>query len=250
MEYAPAWVWPVVAAPFVGSFVGLLVLRIPQGLPVGMARSACPHCGAVLGAAELIPLASWLALRGRCRHCRSALGLFYPTIELAALVVAAWAALFLPDRLVWAGCALGWVLLAASIVDFRHLFLPDGLVLPLIPAGIALHVAIAPDRWPDHAIGAAAGYLGLVAVRALYARLRGREGLGLGDAKLLAAAGAWVGWQGLPSVLFLAAVTTLAALLAARAAKLPVDPKGELPFGPALAFALWLVWLHGPLVPA
>jgi leader peptidase (prepilin peptidase)/N-methyltransferase len=235
---AGEWIWPVIAAPFVGSFLGVLVLRMPAGQKLALARSACPHCGTTLGVAELVPLVSWLALRGRCRHCSAALG------------IAAWAMLALPAPLVWVGCALGWTLLAAALIDLRHLILPDALVLPLIPAGIALHALVAPDRWPDHAIGAAAGYLGFVAVRALYGAIRRREGLGLGDAKLLAAAGAWVGWQGLPSVVFLAAAAALAGLLAFRAAGHDVDLKGEIPFGPALALAIWVVWLYGPLVTA
>lgn len=248
-QYLPGeWIWPVIAAPFIGSFLGVLVLRLPAGQPVGMARSICPHCGAALGAADLVPLASWLALRGRCRHCSAPLGAFYPAIELAALGIAAWAALVLPGPLVWIGCILGWALLAAALIDLRHLVLPDVLILPLIPVGIAVHALIALDRLPDHAIGAAAGYLGFLALGALYRVIRGRDGLGLGDAKLLAVAGAWVGWQGLPSVVLLGALLTLAGLLALRLAGRAVDMRGEIPFGPALALAIWIVWLYGPLV--
>jgi leader peptidase (prepilin peptidase)/N-methyltransferase len=250
MYDAGLWIWPFVVAPFVGSFLGVLVLRLPAGRPFALARSACPHCGVTLGAADLVPLASWVVLRGRCRHCSAALGAFYPGVEIAAVGIAAWATLTLPGSLVWIGCVLGWVLLAAALIDFRHLILPDALVLPLIPAGIALHALIVPERWPDHVIGAASGYLGFVAVRAIYGWLRGREGLGLGDAKLLAVAGAWVGWQGLPSVVFLGAALTLAGLLAVRATGHGVDLKGEIPFGPALALAIWIVWLYGPLVAA
>jgi len=245
---AGEWIWPVLAAPFIGSFLGVLVLRLPAGQPVALARSNCPHCGVTLGAAELVPLVSWLALRGRCRHCSAVLGPFYPGIELAALAIAAWAAVTLPGPLVWVGCILGWALLAAAVIDLRHLVLPDVLILPLIPAGLVVHAVIAPDRLPAHAIGAAAGYLGFVAVRAVHAAIRRREGLGLGDAKLLAAAGAWVGWQGLPSVVFLGAMFTLAGLLAMRAAGRDLDVRGEIPFGPALAIGFWLVWLYGPLV--
>ena len=242
------WIWPVIAAPFIGSFIGVLILRLPAGQPIGMVRSACPHCSATLGATDLVPFASWLLLRGRCRHCSAALGAFYPGIEAASLLVAVWAVVVLPGPLSWIGCILGWTLLAAAMIDLRHLVLPDVLILPLIPAGLAVHALIAPERLPDHAIGAVIGYLGFVAIRGLYGAIRRREGLGLGDAKLLAAAGAWVGWQGLPSVVFLGAMLTLAGLLAVAGAGGKVDAKGEIPFGPALALAFWIVWLHGPLV--
>ena len=139
MYDAGLWIWPIVAAPIVGSFLGVLVLRLPAGRPFALARSACPHCGTTLGAADLVPLASWVVLRGRCRHCSAALGAFYPGIEIAAVGIAAWATLALPGSLVWIGCILGWMLLAAALIDFRHLILPDALVLPLIPAGIVLH---------------------------------------------------------------------------------------------------------------
>lgn len=245
-----AWIWPVAAAPFVGSFLGVLALRLPAGQPVAWARSACPHCGRQLAAADLAPVASWLVAGGKCRYCAHPLGLFYPGIELAALGVAAWAALALPDPLlVWAGCLLGWSLLGAAVIDARHFVLPDILVLPLIPAGILLQAWIAPGAWTGHLVGAAAGYLGFAAVAALYRRLRGREGLGMGDAVLLAAAGAWVGWAGLPSVVFAGAVLGLLGAVALRAAGRRVDGATELPFGPALAAATWLVWLYGPLEP-
>jgi leader peptidase (prepilin peptidase)/N-methyltransferase len=134
-----------------------------------------------------------------------------------------------------------------AVIDWRHLMLPDVLTLPLIPAGIAAAWALAPDRLADHVIGAAAGFAFLALVAVLYRRFRGRHGIGLGDGKLFAAAGAWVGWQGLPSVLLLAAFAGLAgALVQARLAG-GLDPERELPFGLYLAGALWLVWLYGPL---
>lgn len=246
--YWVEWIWAIIAAPFVGSFLGVLVQRLPAGLPVVWARSACPHCGRQLSAVDLAPLASWLIQRGRCRYCTSPIGLFYPGIELAALGVALWAAMALPGPLlIWAGCMLGWALLGAAVIDARHLLLPDALVLPLIPAGIALHAWIAPDRWPDHLLGAIIGFVVFAAVAVLYRRLRGREGLGLGDAKLLAAAGAWVGWEGLPSAILLGAVFGLVTALALRLAGRSVGRVTELPFGPGLAVAFWLVWLYGPL---
>lgn len=244
------WIWPIVAAPFIGSFLGVLVQRLPAGRPVAWTRSACPDCDHQLTAVDLAPLASWAFQGGKCRYCASPIGLFYPGIELAALIVAVWATMALPTSLlVWAGCILGWALLGAALVDARHLLLPDILVLPLIPAGILLHVWIVPDRWIDHLIGAAVGYLMFAGVAALYRRFRGREGLGMGDAKLLAAAGAWVGWAGLSSVIFLGAAFGLLTALVLYFTGRAIDRAAELPFGPALAVAFWLVWLYGPLAP-
>lgn len=249
-DYWIAWIWAIVAAPFIGSFLGVLIRRLPAGLPIVFARSACPHCARRLGAADLFPVASWLVTGGRCRYCAAPLGMFYPGIEIAALGVAIWAAAALPGPLlVWAGCLLGWSLLGAAVVDSRHLVLPDVLVLPLIPAGILLHAWLAPGLWADHLVGAFAGFALFAAIALLYRGLRRREGLGLGDAKLLAAAGAWVGWAGLPSVVLLGAAFGLATVLVLRMAGRDVGRATELPFGPALALGFWLVWLYGPLVP-
>jgi leader peptidase (prepilin peptidase)/N-methyltransferase len=245
------WIWAIIAAPFIGSFLGVLIQRLPVGMPVAWARSACPHCDQRLSVADLMPVASWLLSGGRCRYCATPLGIFYPGIEIAALGVAVWAAIALPDPLlIWAGCLLGWSLLGAATVDSRHLVLPDVLVLPLIPAGILLHAWLAVDVWVDHLIGASIGFALFAMISFVYRGLRKREGLGLGDAKLLAAAGAWVGWVGLPSVLLLGATFGLATALALRMTGRNVGRLTELPFGPALALGFWLVWLYGPLVPA
>lgn len=248
-NYWLAWVWALMAAPFAGSFVGLLALRLPAARPVVWARSECPRCEHRLSAAELVPLVSWLAQLGRCRHCAAPVGILYPAVELSAVAVAIWAVLTLPDPLlVWAGCLLGWTLLGAALADARYFVLPDILVLPLIPAGILLHAWIGADWSGNHLVGAIVGYVTFATVTVLYRRLRGRDGLGLGDANLLAAAGAWVGWTGLPSVVFLGAVFGLLTAAILRVAGRPVDRVTELPFGPALALAFWLVWLYGPLV--
>jgi leader peptidase (prepilin peptidase)/N-methyltransferase len=240
---------PVIAAPFVGSFLGVLILRLPVGAPVVFARSACTACGQVLGARDLVPLASWLAGRGRCRHCKGVLSGFYPAIELAALVVALCSVALLSGWLVWASCALGWALLVLAWIDWRYFLLPDPLTLPLIPAGLAVAWAVDPARLPDHLIGACAGFAAFVAIGWLYARLRGRIGLGLGDAKLLAAAGAWISWEGLPGVVLIAALAALAVtLLGALSGRTP-SATTRVPFGSYLALGIWLTWLLGPLAP-
>jgi leader peptidase (prepilin peptidase)/N-methyltransferase len=234
-------------ALLVGSFVGVVIDRLPDRVPLVRSRSRCAHCAAVLGAGDLVPLASWLASRGRCRQCGAWLGWFYPGVELAALAVAAVSVTF--DRGVdaWVDALLGWWLLALAWIDWRRGLLPDVLTLPLIALGLAAAWGLAPGELWDRAVGAAAGYLVLWLVAWVYRRLRGREGLGLGDAKLLAAAGAWVGASGLPSVLSGAAIAALAAAGIMHLAGRRLDRYSALPFGPFLAGAAWLVWLLGPV---
>jgi len=242
------WLFLLLAAPCVGSFLGVVVARLPEGRSVLRGRSACAHCGTVLGFLDLVPILGWALARGRCRPCGAAVSWWYPAIEVAALAVAAWSLAVLPGWLAWAGCALAWTLLALAVIDAKHLLLPDTLTLPLVPAGLLVAWAVAPAKLADHAIGAVAGFVAVAAIGLVYRRLRGREGIGLGDAKLFAAAGAWVSWEGLPSVLLLAAASALVWHLGAARWRGQRHEGRELPFGPYLAAALWLVWLYGPVV--
>lgn len=240
------WLWPVLAAPFIGSFLGVLVARLPRGAPVAAGRSACDHCGHPLHFADLVPVASWLAARGRCRYCGSAVTPLYPAIELGAVLVAIWMATIAEGPMLWIGCILGWDLLTLAIIDWRDGILPDGLTLPLIPLGLLAAVLGDPDRlWP-HVLGAFAGFAAFALIRWGYRRLRGREGLGFGDVKLLAAAGAFVSWEGLPSVVLIAAMIGLGLALARSLAGRRLALDERLAFGPALCLGLWLVWLYGP----
>ena len=242
-EWEGLVVLAVAAAPCVGSFLGLLAHRLPAGEGVVWGRSRCRSCDTRLALRDLVPVASWLHGRGRCRYCAAAIGRTYPAMELGALAVAVWSASALPAAALLAGCVLGWALLTLAVIDQRHLILPDELTLPLIPLGLAATWSAAPQALPAHALGAALGFVTFAGIRLAYRRLRRVEGLGLGDAKLLAAAGAWVSWTGLPSVVLIAAITAGAAALLLRLGR--TDP---LPFGGHLALALWLVWLYGPLV--
>jgi len=195
----------------------------------------------------LVPLASWLLTRGRCRHCGKPVGLFYPMIELAALGVAAWSATLTTGTAAWASDILGWTLLTLAVTDVRHFLLPDFLTLPLVPLGLAANALIDPENLEPAVIGAVAGFLAIVAIRQLYWWWRGREGIGLGDAKLLAAAGAWVGWPGLPSVVLIAALAALAATLIRHIPRGSISFTERVPFGSSLCFGIWIVWLYGPL---
>ena len=242
---------PLLVSPFIGSFLGVVIRRLPLGRPIAVARSACEGCGRVLPARDLIPLVSFVLLRGRCRFCRAGIARFHPGVELAAIAVAAWAVLVDPGvepnlvpQALWATCALGWSLLALAWIDWDHLRLPDALTLPLLALGLFATWALDPEAAADHAAAAALAYLAFRGVALAYRLLRGREGLGQGDAKLLAASGAWVGFAGLPSVVLYAALIALATTLLQRlrrrtAADTPI------PFGPYLALATWLVRLYG-----
>ena len=239
---AAGWL-AVLVSPFVGSFLGVVVRRLPEGRPIAWERSRCEDCGAVLGVRDLVPLFSWLAGRGRCRFCKVRLGWFYPGVELAALAIAMIAAIVDSGTDTWLDCALGWWLLALGWIDARHWLLPDALTLPLVIAGLGAALAFDPGGLTDRALGAAIGYLALRLVALLYRKLRGRDGLGEGDAKLLAAAGAWVGASGLPQVVLIAALAGLVAAAGARLAGARLSATSALPFGPFLALATWLVWL-------
>jgi leader peptidase (prepilin peptidase) / N-methyltransferase len=236
--------WAAVAiAPVIGSFLGMLIRRLPEGRPVVRSRSCCEHCGTPLVPRDLVPLLSWVVARGRCRRCSARLGWFYPGVELAALAVALVAVAFDSGIEAWLDCILGWWLLALGWIDLRRWLLPDALTLPLILAGLAASLIFDPGTLTARAAGAAVGYAALSGVAWVYRRLRGREGLGGGDAKLFAAAGAWVGVGALPQVILIAAVGGLFAALLLRLKGVRLGAASALPFGPFLAIATWLVWL-------
>jgi leader peptidase (prepilin peptidase)/N-methyltransferase len=239
--------WAVVpAGPIIGSWLGVLVRRLPQHRPVAVARSCCAQCGHRLGPAELVPLASFAALRGRCRHCGSRIGWFYPAIELAALAVAV--AAFYADggaagdgARVWIDAGLGWSLLCAAWIDAETLRLPDVITLPMILAGLAVTALAQPAALDNHAAATALGYLGFRLLDAAYFAVRRRHGLGAGDAKLLAAAGAWLGLAALPNVILGGGLIGIAIVLF-------TNPGGRsggrmIAFGPALAIAFFVMRL-------
>jgi leader peptidase (prepilin peptidase) / N-methyltransferase len=232
---------PVVVAPFIGSFLGLVVRRLPVGDTIVSGRSRCPHCGRTLSALDLIPVASWLASGGKCRRCGAALGVFYPAIELAAATIAL-AAVLLTDgsASAWLACGLGWTLLALSWIDAETMLLPDALTLPLVLAGLIASVTDGSDAMLASGLGAVLGFGLIWAVARLYAAYAGRPGLGEGDQKLFAATGAWLGWQALPPVIFASSVLGILATLAAMALGREVTRETRIPFGPFIAAANWL----------
>lgn len=237
----------VALGPIIGSFIALAAQRMPLGRPVAVSRSACDQCGRTLGPLELVPIVSYLVLRGRCRTCGEPIGARHLAVELAAAGLALWAALVLSGPAVLIGSILAWQLLLLALLDAEHFWLPRVLTLPLIGSGLALAAALGVEPLFHHALGAAIGYLALSVIGFAYRRLRGRIGLGGGDAWLAAGAGAWTGWIGLPSVLVIAALSGILALLVARLAGRRVAADTPTPFGVFLALGVWLTWLYGPL---
>ena len=234
------WLWPLLAAPFIGSFLGVLIRRLPHGSILTPARSHCESCATPLRLRDMVPLLSALALRGRCRTCAAPIAPQHWHVELAALAIPATAALAgLEAPALWPLCLLGWTHLALAWIDWDCLLLPDILTLPLVLAGLAATAWLDPDLTTDHAIAAALAYGAVQALAILYRRLRHRDGIGAGDAKLLAAIGAWTGLESLPWVIMAAAITglTLAAAMAARGR--PIGATTPLPFGTCLAAAGW-----------
>lgn len=234
------------AGPFLGSFLGMLTFRMPRGMSIVAPHSFCESCGTRLTLIDLVPVLSWLYLRGRCRHCGAPIDALYPAIELAAVGIALWASTIFEGWLFWASCGLGWTLLALAAMDLRHMILADWLVIPLGLAGIAVGLAVGIQPL-DHVIGALAGFTVFFAVAVGYRRLRGRDGLGHGDVKFFATAGAWVTWLGLPTVVLWAVFSAFVTLAALMAVGCRVDSRQPFPFGPHLCLGLWLTWLYGPL---
>lgn len=264
---------------FVGSFLNVVILRLPVVLdrrwrrqcdelradtPASRAlasaagdterfdlvapRSRCPHCGHPIGVLENIPVVSYLWLRGKCSACGKRISLRYPMVEtLTALLsaVVAWRFGFTVATL--GALALTWTLIALTFIDYDHQLLPDDLTLPLLWLGLLLNVTGAFVPLSAAVIGAAAGYLFLWLVYHGFRLLTGKEGMGYGDFKLLAALGAWVGWQQLPLIIlgasFLGAIVGLAFILVfGRDRHLPI------PFGPFLCGAGWVALMWGETV--
>ncbi len=159
-----------------------------------------------------------------------------------------WAGLMVPTGPVLAASlALGWVLACLATIDLASYRLPNLLTAPLIVAGLAASFALPSAPFLDHLAGAAIGYGALALLAFGYRRLRGVEGIGLGDAKLLAAGGAWLGWRPLPSVVLIACALAFVWIAVRRIRRGPKTLTEHIAFGPPLCLAIWIVWLHGPL---
>jgi leader peptidase (prepilin peptidase)/N-methyltransferase len=245
----PIWIPLLVAAPFVGSFLGVVILRDADFASIARGRSHCEHCGAELKIRDLVPIVSWLALRARCRTCGARLSFFCPAVEVAAVIIVAWAMTVQRDWLLVLSAFFGWILIVLSWIDMRTLRLPDSLTLPLLLLGLAAAPFLDSENWIGHFIGAGASFVIFAALTFLYRRIRGVEGLGLGDAKLAAALGAFVSWQGMPGTVLMAAVLALLFVLSRALIGNPIARAEPIPLGPFLCSGAWITWLYGPLIP-
>ncbi|MEK6541606.1 MAG: prepilin peptidase [Pseudomonadota bacterium] len=235
------------AGAIFGSFIATLALRWPQGRSMVHGRSACDGCGRTLAVIDLVPLVSWLVLRGRCRTCGAEIAGAHIVIELVAATIGGVALGFIPNLGGAALALFGWQLLLLGWLDARHWWLPHALsailaVSGLMFGGVAMAALGLDATLIDRVIGMVGGFAALALIALVYRALRGREGLGGGDAPLLGAIGAWVGWAVLPLVLLLAALAGIAVALMHFARK-PVGDAGEpigqmrLPLGTLMAMA-------------
>lgn len=235
-----------------GSFLNVVVYRLPlmlnrhrpedrNQLNLCFPASHCTKCKHPLRFWQNVPLFSWLLLRGRCHYCHVKIPLAYPLSELAcALLFLCMSLLFDAPFTLLSALILMWFLLALSLIDSSTYLLPDMLTLPLMWLGLLTHSVAGEVTLHDSLYGAVAGYLALWGLYWGYRILRDKEGMGYGDFKLLAALGAWVGWQSLPYLCILAALIGLSFTLVRVMVRKTTN---EIPFGPCLALAGGVVYI-------
>ncbi|ALP42646.1 prepilin peptidase [Aeromonas schubertii] len=271
LSQAMPWLYYLLVALFalcVGSFLNVVIHRLPimlerqwreeyrdyftpdeatETAPFNLMvpRSRCPACGHGITAAENIPLLSWLWLRGRCSACKAPISVRYPLVELVTALLSLVVAWQLPAG--WptlAGLLLTWSLIPLTLIDLDRMLLPDQITLPLLWGGVLVNLVDGFVPLSDAVIGAMVGYLTLWSLYWAFKLLTGKEGMGYGDFKLLAALGAWLGWQALPLILLLSAL--VGAMVGITLILLRRHQQGNpIPFGPYLAMAGWIALLWG-----
>lgn len=232
------WVLPAVLGAVVASFLGVVADRWPRGEAFAGGRSRCRACGVALRARELVPVLGWVLLRGRCGRCGAVIPLALVLAEVAGAVVGVGAVALgggAGGGLALAG--FGGALILLALIDAGHLWLPDRVTLPLLLAGLASAWVLPAPGLDARAWGAAVGWGGLAALGAVYRRVRGRDGIGGGDGKLLGAIGAWLGVAALPWVVLGAAAIGLVAVGVARGFGVRVGAETPLPLGTMMAVA-------------
>lgn len=246
-------IFAALAGAAFGSFIGAALVRLPDDRSILTGRSACDSCGAPIAARDLVPLLSWLALRGQCRACGALIGWWQPGCEFAGAVIGAAAVLLAPAGLAVPAMILGWQLLLLAMIDARHLWLPRVPVALLALSGAG---ALAWQCWQAVSFlplwtglaGGALGFAMLWSVARGYRILRGRDGMGGGDPPLLGAIGVWIGPMGVIGTVIGASVIGLVAALLMLLARRPVARDTALPLGSLMAAAGWAIFLvagHG-----
>ncbi|MDM8569682.1 A24 family peptidase [Thiotrichales bacterium HSG1] len=252
----------------VGSFLNVVIYRLPIMVEQGWRRdcaelleissnanterfdlilppSRCPNCSHAITVLENIPIISYILLRGRCSACQHKISIRYPIIEFVSMLLSAIVAWkFGYGWPLLGALLLTWALLAASIIDLDHYLLPDHIVLPLLWLGILFNLFNVYVELELSVIGAMFGYLSLWSVYWVFKLFTGKEGMGYGDFKLLAALGAWLGWLALPGIIFLSSL--VGAVIGVSLVMLKVQSQDKpIPFGPFLATAGWLHLIWG-----
>ncbi|MFZ9194141.1 MAG: prepilin peptidase [Burkholderiales bacterium] len=252
----------------VGSFLNVVIHRLPKMMErqwkaecaevagqeaapaprynLVVPRSACPSCGHPISAIENVPVMSWLALGGKCKGCKTAISPRYPAVELLTGMLSGYIAWHFGFGMAAAGALLfTWAMIALTFIDLDTFFLPDSITLPLLWLGLLFNIGSTYVSLSSAVIGAVAGYLSLWSVYWAFKWATGKEGMGYGDFKLLAAIGAWLGWTMLPLTILLsslvgAAIGIFMIVFAGRGRSVPI------PFGPYLAIAGMIALLYGP----
>ncbi|MEE4145952.1 MAG: A24 family peptidase [Halieaceae bacterium] len=252
----------------VGSFLNVVIYRLPlmmesrwrsdccellelprepqaPRLTLSTPNSHCPHCGAAIKPWHNIPVLSYLLLRGRCANCNVGISPRYPAVELVTGLLSLALAWYFPLSWALLGAVLfTWALVALTMIDVDHKLLPDDITLPLLWLGLLFNLNGTFVSLGDAVVGAMAGYLVLWSVYWLFKLLTGKEGMGYGDFKLLAALGAWLGWQALPLIILLSSLVGAVC----RIALMVLKGRGRdnpIPFGPYLAAAGWICLIWG-----
>ncbi len=274
MHHPPIILWLIVLliGLCLGSFLNVVIARLPVMLMRGWRNEArealelsaehsprfnlatpgsiCPRCETPIAWHDNLPLIGWIKRRGRCAACQTPISLQYPLVEIAggllAVAVLALHGLTAESLFIYGACL---VLLVLAVIDFRTQLLPDVITLPLLWAGLLFQLLFQPLMLPSAVIGAMVGYLSLWSFYWLFKLVTGKEGMGYGDFKLLAALGAWLGWSFLPLMLILSAGIGAILGLAAQACS-PRLRGAPLPFGPFLALAGWVALLVGDEIMA
>lgn len=255
----------------IGSFLNVVIYRLPimmqrewrhdclefleqppetaaEKFNLSIPRSRCGGCGHAISALENVPILSYLVLRGKCKECKTPISMQYPLVELFTGIISlviGWH--FGVSLQALAGLFFSWCLIAASGIDFGHKLLPDNITLPLMWLGILLSLFNVFIDLETSVIGAITGYLCLWSVFILFKLVTGKEGMGHGDFKLLAALGAWCGWK----MLFVIVLTSslVGAIVGISMIVLSKTERGtQIPFGPYLAAAGWISFLWGPVL--